>query len=140
MPHLHQFVDALRRGGLKVTPQRRLLCSVIADTRDHPTVETIYQRAARQMPTLSLKTVYATLTELAELGVVRLATLGTNSLRVDANPDLHAHLVCRACGDVKDQPISPSPAAPPSRAKALGFDVEEQEIIFRGRCARCRTA
>ncbi len=139
MPNLNQLIQALRQGGLKVTPQRHLLCSVIADIHhDHPTVETLHQRAARQMPTLSLKTVYSTLTELAALGVVRLATLGTNSLRVDANPDPHAHLVCRSCGEVLDQPIASPPPLSPSRANALGFDVEEQEIIFRGRCARCR--
>lgn len=138
MPQLQELIDGFRRGGLKVTPQRRLLCAIVAETRDHPTVEGIYQRAAQQMPTLSLKTVYTTLAELAELGFIRLATLGTNTLRVDANPRPHAHLVCRECETVLDQPLDSTNEAPLSEAEALGFDVEEQEVIFRGRCAGCR--
>lgn len=136
MSNVQKFIDGLRQGGLKVTPQRRHLCTVIAQTHDHPTVEKIYQRAADQMPTLSLKTVYTTLTELADLGLIRLATLGTNTLRVDANPDPHAHLICRMCEKVIDHPLDFYPDS--QAAEALDFDIEEQEVIYRGRCAHCR--
>jgi len=134
------MIGAIRRKGLKVTPQRHLLCSVIAVSDDHPTVETVHQRAVQQMPTLSLKTVYTTLAELAELGLIRLSTLGTGTLRVDADVVPHAHLVCRSCGAVVDQPLEPADRAALAHAASLGFQVEEQEVIYRGRCARCRTA
>lgn len=138
MSNVQRLVDGLRQGGLKMTPQRRHLCSVIAEFHDHPTVEMIYQRAAEEMPTLSLKTVYSTVTELADLGLIRLANLGMNTLRVDVNPDPHAHLVCRQCGDVFDYPLQSDPIGPSAEAKAMGFDIEEHEIIYRGRCAQCR--
>lgn|SRR5690554_4197427 len=124
---------------MKVTPQRQLLCSLVVEADDHPTVETIHHRAAKHMPTISLKTVYATLAELAELGQIRLVSLGTGSARVDPNPAPHAHLVCRTCGGVIDQPLPRLDQVAPTRAEDLNFEIEEQEIVYRGRCAACRS-
>lgn len=130
------LIAGFRQSGLKVTPQRQLLCTLVAESDDHPTVEAVHHRAVRRMPTISLKTVYTTLAELAELGYISLRPLGTGSVRVDPDPAPHAHLICRTCGEVVDQPYPFDEA--PAGALALGFEVEEQEVIFRGRCARCR--
>ena len=40
-------------------------------TRRHPTAEAVYAAAAREMPTISLRTVYQTLNDLAEMGEIR---------------------------------------------------------------------
>lgn len=133
-----ELVAEIRRRRMKVTPQRQLLCSLIEVADDHPTVESIYHRAIKQMPTISLKTVYTTVTDLADLGLIKLSTIGSSSLRVDPNPAPHAHLVCKGCGRVVDQPLDPATEAIPRRAERIGFAVEEQELIFRGRCAACR--
>ena len=55
------------------------------------------------MATISLKTVYQTLYELADLGEVAALNLGTGTVRFDPNVDAaHHHLVCRSCGKVRD--------------------------------------
>lgn len=131
------LLAAFRQKGMKITPQRRLLCSLVVNAHDHPTVETLHLRALKEMPTISLKTVYTTLTELAELGLIRLVALGTGSIRVDPDPTPHAHYVCRGCGSIVDQPLEPDAVASPSLAEDLGFIVEERDVIFRGRCASC---
>jgi len=131
------LITAFRARGMKITPQRQLLCSLIEEAHDHPTVETLHLRAMQKMPTISLKTVYTTLTELAEFGLIRLVPLGTGSLRVDPDPTPHAHLVCRDCGSIIDQPLEPHLAPAPAQAEDLGFIVEERDVIYRGRCAAC---
>src|SRR5690606_16859147 len=94
------LIAAFRQNGMKITPQRRLLCSLVVDAYDHPTVEALHLRALTEMPTIALKTVYTTLTELAELGLIRLGARGTGSVRVDPDPAPHAHYVCRGCGSL----------------------------------------
>ena len=55
------------------------------------------------METISLKTVYQTLHDLAELGEIAALDLGTGMTRFDPNVDHpHHHLVCRQCGRVRD--------------------------------------
>lgn len=132
------LIAAFRQKGMKITPQRQLLCSLVVDAHDHPTVEALHLRALQEMPTISLKTVYTTLTELAELGLIRLVALGTGSVRVDPDPTPHAHYICRDCGSILDQPLAPDLITATNQAEDLGFIVEERDVIFRGRCASCR--
>jgi len=85
------------------------------------------------MPTISLKTVYQTVNDLAAMGEVVLLDLGTGSYRVDPNvEDEHHHLICTRCGKVRDVPSTfptSSSAALPTRVLRLGV-----EVNFRG-CA-----
>lgn len=134
--HATSLIESFRANGMKVTPQRRLLCSLVAEAHDHPTVETLYHRASSSMPTISLKTVYTTLTELSDLGAIKLAPLGVGGLRVDCNLAPHAHLVCNACGRVVDRPIDPDDPLP--AVDETGFQIEDQILVYRGRCAACR--
>lgn len=135
-----RMLEEFRRHGMKVTPQRHLLCTLVAEASDHPTVETMYERATQRMATISLKTVYSTLSELAELGCIRLISVGTGGLRVDPDPSPHAHLVCRGCGQILDQPLHDDAGAALATAQDLGFVVEERDVIYRGRCAHCRAS
>lgn len=133
------LIESLRSHGLKVTPQRHLICQLIAQAGgEHPSAEMLYEQAAQVMPTLSLKTVYTTVSELAQIGVVRLTRLGTENLRVDTEMAPHAHAVCVQCGRLSDLPIDPDALA--SLWSAAGddsFRIDGCEIIYRGRCAAC---
>jgi len=137
-----ELIAAFRRKGMKITPQRQLLCTLVEkahDQHEHPTVEALHLRAMEEMPTISLKTVYSTLSELAELGMIRLVALGTGSVRVDPNPAPHAHFVCRSCGRIIDHPLDLDDDTESALESDLGFVVEERDVIYRGRCAACRS-
>ncbi len=69
----------------------------------HPTVESLYESARAEMPTISRKTVYQTVHDLESMGEVELLDVGTGSIRVDPNVEhAHQHLVCTRCGTVRD--------------------------------------
>lgn len=133
------LIEALRSHGLKVTPQRHLICQLIAQAQgEHPSAEMLYEQAARVMPTLSLKTVYTTVSELAQIGAVRLDRFGTENLRVDTYMAPHAHAVCQECGRLKDMPIDDKALA--ALREAVGdstFQVDNCEVIYRGLCEHC---
>ena len=89
------------------------------------------------MPTISLKTVYQTVHDLEALGEVRVLDLGTGSVRVDPNvEDDHHHLVCTACGRVRDLPVEFDGLHVPIRYRR-DFTVDDVQVIFRGRCDDC---
>ena len=92
------------------------------------------------MATISLKTVYQTLNELAELGEIDALDVGTGMVRFDPNVESpHHHLVCRSCGKVRDLDVSFSNLTVPAE-KAQGFAVASAEVVFRGYCDNCRPA
>ena len=89
-------------------------------------------RVRGEMETISLKTVYQTLNELAALGEVRRSTSGTGTTRFDPNVEVgHHHLVCRSCGKVRDLHADFSFLTVPSGAEE-GFQLGER----RGRVPR----
>jgi Fe2+ or Zn2+ uptake regulation protein len=129
-----------RASGRKVTAQRQCIFRVLHGDDTHPTAEAVHEAARRRIGTISLKTVYQTLHELADLGEIAVLDLGTGTARFDPNVDLgHHHLVCRSCGKVRDLHADFSAVRVPEGA-AAGFQVGPAEVVFRGRCAECRVA
>ena len=129
-----ELTDLFRSRGLKVTPQRQMIFRVLNDDLAHPTADTVYARASAQMPTMSLRTVYQTLHDLAAMGEVTQIDLGTGSTRFDTNLAAHQHLVCQGCGAVRDVVVAPIDL---DEGDLEGFAVSSTDIVFRGLCARC---
>ena len=126
-----------REQGLRVTSQRQAIFRLLDGDASHPTVESLYDRARAEMPTISLKTVYQTVHDLEALGEVRVLDLGTGSVRVDPNvEDDHHHLLCTGCGRVRDLPVEFTDLHVPIRFRR-DFTVDDVQVIFRGRCDQC---
>jgi len=131
-----QLEHVFRERGLKVTPQRQSVFRALHGNMSHPTAEAVHALVRADVPTISLRTVYATLHDLAELGEIGELEVGTGSLRFDPNTAPHHHLVCEACHAVFDVEAStPAVGLPDDLA---GFQVTGAEIVFRGLCPDCR--
>jgi Fe2+ or Zn2+ uptake regulation protein len=130
------LTELFRAQGLKVTPQRQAIFRILHGHEAHPTAESVYESAAAEMPTISLRTVYQTLNDLASMGEVQALDLGTGSVRFDPNLDVHHHLVCESCGRVEDLYAEYDDVKVP-RGQRHGFTVTATEIVFRGTCASC---
>lgn len=131
-----ELTEQFRAQGLKVTPQRQCVFRVLHDNPQHPTAESVYAEVSAEMPTISLRTVYQTLNDLASMGELVQLDLGTGSARFDPNLDAHHHLVCDQCGRVLDVEVDTSAVRVPSGASE-GFTIDSTQIVFRGTCADC---
>ncbi len=138
MKTVDELTELFRANGRKVTPQRQCIFKVLQGDETHPTAETVHAAARDQMSTISLKTVYQTLHDMAEMGELATLDLGTGSSRFDPNVESgHHHLVCTSCGKVRDLHADFSRLQAP---RGTGFAVGSAEVVFRGRCAECRSA
>ncbi len=91
------------------------------------------------MPNVSLKTVYQTLNDLADLGAIAVLDVGTGSARFDPNVETtHHHLVCRSLrqGARRGGGLPGAPGA--QGGPAQGFEVDSAEVVFRGLCDDCK--
>jgi len=135
------FAARCRASGLAVTPQRLAIFRHLASTDRHPSAEELHATVRRELPTLSLATVYKTLDTLASVGAVRpVSRLGARG-RWDANVTSHHHLVCTVCGGVTDvvEPRLDDASRPAAKVAARhGFSVAGHAIEIFGKCAACR--
>ena len=132
------LTDLFRTNGRKITAQRQCIFRALEEDVTHPSAERVHEKVRRDMPNVSLKTVYQTLNDLAELGVISVLDVGTGSARFDPNVEaVHHHLVCRGCGKVRDL-AAEFPGLTVSRRAAQGFAVDSAEVVFRGLCDECR--
>jgi Fe2+ or Zn2+ uptake regulation protein len=133
-----ELTEAFRRRGLKITPQRQVIFRALHDHPGHPTAEAVYEVVRAEMPSISLRTVYQTLNDLAAMGELHQLSFGPGSARFDPNGEPHHHLVCERCGKVVDVYADTSGVelAPAARQ---GFTVDTTQVVFRGRCADCST-
>lgn len=131
-----ELTDLFRAQGLKVTPQRQRIFRILHHSEAHPTAEAVHAAVVADMPTISLRTVYQTLNDLAAMGELVALDLGTGSARFDPNLDAHQHLVCERCGKVADLDVEfDGIAVPPG--KEQGYTITTTQIVFRGRCESC---
>ena len=133
-----ELTDLFRKQGRKMTPQRQAIFGILHDNPSHPTADAVFAVARAAMPTISLRTVYQTLNDLADMGEVQMLDLGTGSARFDPDCGPHHHLVCGTCGSVRDVFADFGDLAVP-QGQDHGFVVGEAEVVFRGLCDRCRT-
>ena len=126
--------ELLRARGLRVTPQRRAILGAFShDASEHLSADEIHARAAAVVPELGRGTVYATLAELTELGI--LAARGSpEPVRYETNTEPHQHFGCRLCRRVFDVELA-DPAL--DALAAQGFVVEQMTIAAEGVCAEC---
>jgi Fe2+ or Zn2+ uptake regulation protein len=131
-----ELTTIFRERGLKITPQRQAIFRALHGSAVHPTAEAVYDTVRPEMPNISLRTVYQTLHDLADMGEIYAIDLGTGSIRFDPNTGRHHHLVCEGCGRVHDVEVDLPGVAVPD-ADEFGFTVSATEVIFRGRCRDC---
>jgi Fe2+ or Zn2+ uptake regulation protein len=132
-----ELTELFRARGLKVTPQRQAIFGVLHGETAHPTAEWVYEAVSKSMPTISLRTVYQTLNDLAAMGEVHTLDLGTGSSRFDPNVDDHHHLVCDQCGRVVDVYADAS-AVKVAGSQRHGFTISHTDVVFRGTCPTCK--
>jgi Fur family transcriptional regulator, stress-responsive regulator len=126
--------ELLRARGLRVTPQRRAILGAFShEAAEHLSADEIHARAAAVVPELGRGTVYATLAELTELGL--LAARGSpEPVRYETNTEPHQHFRCRLCLRLFDVELADPTGG---TAAAAGFVVEQITITAEGVCAEC---
>ena len=130
-----ELTDRFRSLGLKVTPQRQGVFRALWGDDGHPTAEAIWERVRETMPTVSLRTVYQVLNDLADLGEINQVRLGSSSVRFDPNTVEHDHFVCRVCARVLDVHTRADVELPTARYP--DFETDTVQIVLRGRCPDC---
>ncbi len=127
----------LRSRGYRLTPQRQLVLEAVARL-GHATPEEIVTEVRRTAGGVNISTVYRTLDLLEELDLVSHAHLRHGAPTYHAaGVEEHVHLVCGACGAIREIPPDVLSDLVTRLRDDFGFSVNVDHVALAGRCADC---
>lgn len=118
---------------MRSTKQKNLILDIINNSCSHPTALDIYNLCKRDIPNISLGTVYRNLNCLVDNGEIVRIKMPNNIDRYDKNFYKHAHFICIKCNNVIDINENFSFINDFSCGQVLDY-----EINFKGICKNCK--
>ena len=139
MSHVERdFATRIREQGYRYTPQRQLILDTLCRLGRHATVEEIYERIREVAPTISLATVYRTVSFLEELTLVVSADIQGDTVYEIAPDTPHHHLICRHCGEIVTLADHHLQDLVCHLAEEHDFRAEIRHLTISGVCADCQ--
>jgi len=120
-----------------MTKQRRVILETLRKHNIHPTADTLYEMVRKQMPRISLGTVYRNLEILTALGEIQTLELSGSQKRYDGVPQKHYHIRCLHCGRVDDAPIAPLNRLEDDLYESTVYTIMGHRLEFIGLCPEC---
>ena len=121
------------RAGLKMTGQRKTILKILGQAEDHPSVEAVYDRAKAIDSSISIATVYRTLSLLDELDLVIRHEFHEGHSRYELNWDHHHHLIDLETGVVIEFQNKELEALKEKIANELGYDLVDHRLELYGK-------
>jgi Fur family transcriptional regulator, stress-responsive regulator len=140
VPTRLEVEQLLRGAGLRVTRPR---VAVLTALHDHPHADTdsIIGVVRDDLGEVSHQAVYDVLRALTAAGLVRRIQPMDSVARYEVRiRDNHHHVVCRSCGAIADVDCAVGDTPCLTAADASGYEIDEAEVIYWGRCPECVAA
>lgn len=108
--------------------------------RPHASATELTEDVRAEIGTISRQAVYDTLGAFVEAGMIRLIQpTGSVARYEDRVGDNHHHLICRSCGVMFDIDCAVGTTPCLTADDDHGFEIDEAEVVYWGRCPSCRT-
>lgn len=132
--------DLLRRHGVQVTAQRLAVMRAVS-RRPHGTADEVTETVRAEIGAISRQGVYDVLGVLVDKGLLRRIQPAGSPARFEHRVgDNHHHVVCRTCGRTNDVDCAVGAAPCLDTTDTHGYEIDEAEVIFWGRCPSCRAS
>ena len=141
LPPAERFTQFLQSKGKRITQQRRIIVQQVFSHHDHFDADELmgHLRELIAERKVSRPTVYRTLSELVEAGLLRQMSLGGRSIYDhEYGYPSHDHLYCQACHKLIEFHSAQLEQIREAVALEHDFQVKAHRMIVSGICAECR--
>ena len=128
------LIAALKERDFRLTPQRVELVRLIAASEGHPSASQLYTTIRLKFPTMSLATVYKTLSLLKDMNQVLEIGLHDDNHYDGNRPEPHPHLICIQCNKIIDGEVELDPEALRRLEQETGYKILRPQISLYGLC------
>ncbi len=130
---MQDLIQRCTEAGLKMTGQRRVILKVLDESEDHPSVEDVYDRAKTLDKSISIATVYRTLSLLDDLEMVVRHEFQEGYARYEVNAEHHHHLIDLETGKVVEFQNAELEALKERIARELGYELIDHRLELYGK-------
>lgn len=116
--------------------QREAVLNVLCKTKIHPTAAWIYEEVQKEIPNISLGTVYRNLSGLADNGMIKKLSFGESMVHFDGDTSVHSHFYCEVCGSINDIRLDTTPLLD-TIVNELGVNIKFADFNIVGQCKNC---
>lgn len=129
----------LRERGLRLTPQREMVLSVMHKMEGFATAEEIYEEVQALSSAVDISTVYRTLDLFQDFHVVVTVDPGNGQRRFKLSDarEPRLHLVCRSCGEVIGVELGQVQPLVGHLKEHTGFEADLDQLSIPGVCHAC---
>ena len=133
------FLEKLRAHGLRLTPQREIILSVMHEIEGLATAEAIYEQVQSISSAVDISTVYRTLDLLQEFDIVACVDPGDGQHHYELlgvhGP--HIHLICQSCGKTRGIDVQEAQGLAEQLQAHYGFVADLDHLSINGLCRTC---
>jgi Fur family transcriptional regulator, peroxide stress response regulator len=132
-----EILDALRKKGIRLTPQRAEIIRILCRGGNHPSARVILRKARKAVPEMSVSTVYYTLGLLKKEGLIKELEFYNMENRYESVMNDHIDLICTKCGRIENltKELSITYRA---IEDLTGFRARGMRYEYYGLCEKCR--
>ena len=131
---LKTISDRCKNAGIRMTGQRRLIIKVLENSKDHPDVETLFERSNKIDNKVSIATVYRTVKLLQNAGILEKLEFNDGRSRFeDAVRKHHDHLIDLDTGKVIEFIDEEIEHIQKKIANKLGYDLVGHKLELYGK-------
>ena len=125
---------------LKITKQRRTVLKIFLESKDHVSVEELYNEVLKTEPKIGLATVYRTLALLTKSGLALETDFGDGQKRYESSYRSlhHDHMVCTECGKILEFNHPLIEKYQEEVAKQNNFKITSHKLDLFGLCKDCK--
>ena len=134
---LKDALDALKKSGVRITPQRHAILEYLISSESHPTADDIYKALEGNFPNMSVATVYNNLRVFRNAGLIKELTFGDASSRFDFVTHDHYHIICDECGTIVDFHHPGLEEVEHLASHVTGLKVNSHRLEVYGVCPTC---
>jgi Fur family peroxide stress response transcriptional regulator len=132
------IIEILKNSKLKATPQRIAICKIVLSSNSHPTAEQVFDKIKTEHPTISLATVYKTLSLLYKIGLVEELRFNNSHTRYDSRTTLHINIVCPECMEIHDYESNTLQAHWEQLTSGIDGEILGQRLDVYKLCTNCK--
>ena len=134
------FRQYLKEKGLLYSKQREQILAAFIKTRNHPTVDDLYNSVKKKHPKIGLATVYRTMKVICDCGLASEVDFADGVSRFERKyrHQHHHHLVCIKCGKVIEVTSNQIESLQKKLAKQHNFASTRDTMKIFGLCSKCK--
>ncbi len=123
---------------MRMTNQREVILRELRKSKQHLTADELYERVKKDMPRISLATVYRNLEILSEAGMIQKLEISGRQKRFDWDTTVHDHIYCVQCHRVDNLELEHKSISGDVLKKVSSYEITGYRLEFAGICPECK--